>query len=154
MWRVLRSLGVREADLPDVAQDTLLVVIRQLPGFEGRSALHSWIYGIALRVVSDYRQKAHRRRELLTAEPPELTTLGTPHEQVEKARAWQLIETLLNELDEDRRQIFVLYELEQLPMREVVLIVGCPLSTGYARLQSARETVQARLAEHSREDSP
>jgi RNA polymerase sigma-70 factor (ECF subfamily) len=144
--RVLRSLGVGSADVPDVSQEVFLTVHRQLPLFEGRSALRTWIYGIALRVASDYRSKAYRRRELPSEAPPEQVERTSPQSQLELREAWRLIERLLAELDEDRRQVFVLYELEQLSMREVCEVVGCPLSTAYSRLNSARATVQAALA--------
>lgn len=146
VMRVLRSLGVGSADVPDVSQEVFLTVHRQLPHFEGRSALRTWIYGIALRVASDYRSKAYRRRELPSEAPPEQAVQGTPHSEIERRQAWQLIERLLAELDEDRRQVFVLYELEQLSMREVCEVIGCPLSTAYSRLNSARATVQAGLS--------
>lgn len=154
VWRVLRSMGVPESDLPDVSQETFIVVHRQLKTFEGRSALRTWIYGIALRVASDYRDKAYRRRERATAELPELPFAAGQEKQLHNQQAWQLVQTLLAELNEERRQVFVLYELEQLPMREVAAIVGCPLTTAYSRLEAARQAIQASLqARRGREDS-
>lgn len=152
VWRVLRSLGVAQADLPDVSQETFIIVHRQLSTFEGRSSLQTWIYGVALRVASDYRSKAYRRRELPSDDPPEQVSHSTPQDQLERQRAWHLVEKLLAELDEERRQVFVLYELEQLCMREVADIIGCPLSTAYSRLSAARSAVQTALAARKREE--
>lgn len=151
--RVLRSLGVSESDLPDLGQETFLVVHRQLPSFEGRSSLRTWIYGIALRVASDYRSKAYRRRERATAELPDLAALTGPDTELQRQQAWSLLSEMLDILDEDRRRVFVLYEIEQLGMREVAGIVGCPLTTAYSRLHSARQAVQVELqARRRRED--
>ncbi|MFT3924284.1 MAG: RNA polymerase sigma factor [Myxococcales bacterium] len=153
VWRVLRSLGVSEADLPDVAQEAFLVVHRQLPTFEGRSSLRTWIYGIVLRVASDYRSKAYRRRERATDEVPDLAALAGPETELQRREAWLLVNQLLEGLDEDRRQVFVLYEIEQLGMREVASIIGCPLTTAYSRLHSARQAVQTELqARRQREE--
>lgn len=44
--RALRRLGVREADLEDVAQEVFVVVHRKLPEFAGRSSLKTWLFGI------------------------------------------------------------------------------------------------------------
>ncbi|MDB4976475.1 MAG: hypothetical protein JWN48_4816 [Myxococcaceae bacterium] len=151
VWRVLRSLGVSPSDLQDVSQETFIVVLRQLPTFEERSSLRSWIYGIALRVASDYRSKAYRRRERATELPPEVAVAADQQGQLERAAAWRFVDGLLAELDEDRRRVFVLYELEQLPMREVAAIVGCPLSTAYSRLHTARDLIQARLEQQRKE---
>lgn len=142
VWRVLRSLGVRDTDLDDVCQETFIVVHRRLHTFEGRASLRSWMYGIALRVVSDYRYKAHRRREVLTAEPPETGTFAPQEAALEGKRAWQLIDSVLARLSAEQREVFVLYELEELSMREVCESIGCPLQTAYSRLHSARKQVQ------------
>jgi RNA polymerase sigma-70 factor (ECF subfamily) len=145
VWRVLRSLGVRETDIEDVCQETFIVVHRRLHTFEGRASLRSWIYGIALRVVSDYRNKAHRRREVLTSDPPD--TLSSPVQEtlLESKRAWHALDRLLARLSEEQREVFVLYELEEMSMREVSEIIGCPLQTAYSRLHAARKLVQDRL---------
>jgi RNA polymerase sigma-70 factor (ECF subfamily) len=141
--RVLRRLGVRRADLDDVVQDTFLVVQRRLHTFEGRGSVRSWMYAVALRVASDYRAKPRHRRELLSAEPPELVTLGAPQEaELERQRAWAMLEMLLSGLSPEQRQVFVLYELEELNMREVAELLGCPQQTAYTRLHSARKHVQ------------
>jgi RNA polymerase sigma-70 factor (ECF subfamily) len=145
VWRVLRSLGVHETDLEDVCQETFIVVHRRLHTFEGRASLRSWIYGIALRVVSDYRGKAHRRREILTPEPPESMHVAPQEAALERKRAWELIDRLLERLSDEQRQVFVLYEVEQLSMREVSEIIGCPLQTAYSRLHAARKLVQEQL---------
>src|SRR3954470_5698980 len=68
---LLRRLGVREADVEDVAQEVFVVVHAQLAGFEGRSSLRTWICGICVRKVSEYRRKVYRRRELTLAAVPE-----------------------------------------------------------------------------------
>lgn len=61
--------------------------------------------------------------------------------QANEARAD--FDRLLSALDEDRRTVFVLYEVEELPMEEVATIVGCPVATAYSRLRAARKLVLA-----------
>jgi RNA polymerase sigma-70 factor, ECF subfamily len=153
VWRVLRRLGVREADIEDVCQEVFMAVHQQLPGFEGRSKPSTWIYGIARRRAASYRQRAHHRREQLTragAEP----VLAQPiadgaAEGLERAELRALLDRLLDTLDDDKRELLVLYEIEELDMREVVSILGCPLQTGYSRLHAARAQLR-RAAKHAR----
>src|SRR4051794_30246840 len=66
IWRVVRRLGVRPADLEDVCQEVFVIVHRKLPGFAHRSSLRTWLYGIAVRCASDHRRRAHVRREVVT----------------------------------------------------------------------------------------
>ncbi|WP_437974045.1 sigma-70 family RNA polymerase sigma factor [Sorangium sp. So ce295] len=62
VWRVLRRLGVGEADVEDVCQEVFLTVHRKLDTFDGSSALRTWLYGICLRLASEYRQRRRRRQ--------------------------------------------------------------------------------------------
>jgi len=59
VWRALRRLGVREADVEDLCQEVFVVVHRKLPAFEGRSALSTWIYGDAA-LVDRARRRSSR----------------------------------------------------------------------------------------------
>jgi RNA polymerase sigma-70 factor (ECF subfamily) len=141
VWRTVRHLGVRPADVPDVVQEVFLVVHRQLPGFEGRSTVRTWLYGICLRVASQHRRRAWVRREVPGA-PAETGS----DEPATTSDARLTLESMLDEIDDDKRAIVVLYEIEQLPMKEVAEIVGCPVQTAYSRLHAARD----RLAELGR----
>lgn len=144
VWRTLRRLGVREADVDDVCQEVFVVVHRKLADFEGRSSLRTWIYGICIRTASAHRRLA-RHREVPTEVPPEIEAAGTPHESLARRRALEALDRALAELDDDKRAVFVLYEIEELGMAEVAEIVGCPLQTAYSRLHAARDKVQAAL---------
>jgi RNA polymerase sigma-70 factor, ECF subfamily len=153
IWRTARHLGVREADLEDVCQEVFLTAHRRLPGFEGRSSVRTWLYGICLRVASDYRRRAHVRRELPMAEPPHRVHGAHQDEDYLRKRARERLQQILAELDEDKRTVFVLYEIEDFPMKDVAAIVGCPLQTAYSRLHAARARVLA-IVEASREQEP
>ena len=151
--RALACLGVHDRELPDACQEVFLVVARRLEEFEGRASLRTWLYAICVRVALRVKRRAGRRREDAVAEPPEppgRTT--TPQEEVEKRRALARALSILDELDEDKRAVFVLYEVEQLPMREVARVVGCPLQTGYSRLYAARQQV-ASIIRRRREEA-
>jgi len=69
VWRAAKRLGVGDGALDDVVQEVFVVVHRRLDGFEGRSSLKTWLFGIALRIVRDHRRAVRRRPKLL----PELT---------------------------------------------------------------------------------
>lgn len=149
-WRSLARQGVAERDLPDVCQEVFMVVHRQLPGFEGRSTLRTWLYGICRHVAANHRRRAVNRRELPSEQLPEpapaLEQEPAPHAQLARRQALAMLQQALETLTEERREVFVLYEVEELPMREVAELLGCPINTAYSRLYAAREQVQAELA--------
>ncbi len=154
VWRTLRALGVDEAALDDAVQDVFIVVHRRLADFEGRSALSTWLYGIARRVASQYRR---RRRD--DGDPALLDREAepgpSPRDHAERQQAARLVMELLAELDEDKREVFVLMELEQLPAPVVAEMLAIPVNTAYSRLRLARQRFEAALARRrQREEEP
>jgi len=146
VWRSLRYLGVAERDLEDHVQEVFVAIHRRLSEFEQRAALRTWIYAFCLRVASDYRRRAHVRREQLPAEFPEPPTEATQERELEHQRLRQRLIDALEQLDDAKREVFVLYEIEELEMKDVVELIGCPLQTGYSRLRAARATLEGLLS--------
>ncbi|MBS1122528.1 MAG: hypothetical protein H6Q90_4756 [Deltaproteobacteria bacterium] len=151
VWRVLRRLGVRPTEVEDLCQEVFLIVHRKLDGFEHRSAVRTWLYGIALRCASDYRRRAYVAREV-TNEVGDSAVDAVQPDSIANRQARELLDRMLDGLDEDKRAVFVLYELEELAMAEVAEIVGCPVQTAYSRLHAARAAVEAATARlHAKE---
>jgi RNA polymerase sigma-70 factor (ECF subfamily) len=147
VWRGLRRLGVPESDVEDVCQEVFVVVHRKLGDFEGRSSLKTWIYGICARTASDYRRSGRVRREVVTDAPPEQAQEGGGQDDAVALRqARATLDRILDQLDDDKRSVFVLYEIEELTMAEVAEALGCPLQTAYSRLHAARKIVEAGVA--------
>jgi alpha-tubulin suppressor-like RCC1 family protein len=72
VWRSLRSLGVDAADVADASQQVFLVLHANLARWNRECPLRAFMYGICLRVASDYRRRSHRRHERLFASPPDI----------------------------------------------------------------------------------
>ena len=139
VWRSLRRLGVAAGDLDDAAQDVFIVVHRRLPTFEERSAIKSWIFAIALRIAKDYRRRAIRQRQRNAENEDALVCLrGSPEEAHARVQAAERVLVLLDGLDDDKRAVFVLSELERMPAPEIAIALGIPMNTVYSRLRLAR----------------
>ena len=149
VWRALRHLGIRESDLEDAAQDVFVVLHRRLADFRGESSIKTFIYGICVRVASEHRRRAHVVREIPNSSPPTATEPDSQFEQVARREALRCLGRILDLLDEDKRAVFVLYELEELGMTEVAQAVGCPLQTAYSRLHAARRIVTEAAAQYA-----
>jgi RNA polymerase sigma-70 factor (ECF subfamily) len=143
VWRVLLRLGVAEADIDDVAQEVFLGVHRNLPRFEGRCSLRTWVYGICHRRAVDYRRRASVRPELYSDDPPEQGVAASQEQGLVLSQARAQLAAVLDGLDEEKRTVFVLFDIEGVAMDEVAEIVGCPLQTAYSRLYAARRKVEA-----------
>lgn len=143
VWRTFRHLGIPEADVPDLCQEVFVVVHRKLGEFEGRSSVKTWLYGICVRVAADHRRRAHVRNERAQSDAGEQLASSSSFGAEARLAARAELQALLAELDDDKRTVLVLYELEGLTMKEIAEILGCPLQTAYSRLHAAR----ARLLE-------
>ena len=144
VWRSLRRLGVRESDAEDACQEAFLVVHKKLGEFRGGS-LRAWLFAIAMRVASDWRKRAHVRREVTGDAMPESIATDNPSADLDRARARALLESILATLDDDKRAVFVWYELEGMPMSDIASALECPLQTAYSRLHAAREHVTSAI---------
>ncbi len=142
VWRSLRRLGIAQADLPDATQQVFMVVMRRLADFHSDGSIRAWLFGICLRVAADHRKQARTKYEVLTAAPPERSSAAEQQRTVENRQTREQLDRILDQLDEDKRAVFVLYELEEWTMPEVAAAVGCPLQTAYTRYRAARARVE------------
>jgi len=145
VMRVLPRMGVAERDLDDVVQEVFLAVYRALPTFEGRSSERTWVYGICIRTCSNYRQRAHRRHEQLPGTLPEAVHSHTPERALQTSSALAQLDAALATVQLRDREVFVLFEIEQLTVLEIAEALGCSKFTVYTRLYRARRAVSARM---------
>lgn len=141
VWRCLRSLGVREAQLDDAMQDVFIVVQRRLAEFDGGVAMGTWLYAIALRVARKYRDRA--RRDPLSSddshESDEVALSADGEALLVRNQRLELARAALATLDDDKREVFVLAQIEQMSAPEVAELLGIPVNTVYSRLRAARQ---------------
>ena len=154
VWRSMRRLGVPERHLDDATQDAFVVVHRRLGDFEGRSSVRSWVFGIARRVAHDYRRHC-RRKEPAEVMPAEQIAGAqpSPREAAERRESVQLLHELLDTLDDKKREVFVLAELEQMTAPEIADALEVNLNTIYSRLRGARREFNRAVARRQARDS-
>lgn len=144
IWRLLRRLGVRSAQLDDAAQEVFWVAARRVSDIRLGSE-QSFLYGVALRVASQEAKKQRASEPLADVEAiPRMTDLGpSPEEQLAHCQARELLDEILDTLPPELRAVFVLFELEGLEVREIATIQGIPVGTASSRLRRAREEFSA-----------
>jgi len=145
VWKTLRRLGAPPQDLEDLAHDLFVVVHRHLSDYDPDRPVRPWLFGIAVRVVADFRRSPRGGREVLgeTAEP--VDSAPTPHERMESTEARSVLMKALDGLDLDRRAVFVMHELDEIPVPEIASTLDIPLNTAYSRLRLARTDVAAAI---------
>ncbi len=143
VWRLLRRFGVHPSRLDDAAQEVFWVAARRLSSIEvGKE--RSFLYGVSLRVASNH---ARRQKVALPVSEHEVDALcdpqPTPETRLEHRQAREVLYAVLDRLPAELRTVFVLFELEGLPVRDIAELEDIPLGTASSRLRRAREEFSA-----------
>ena len=144
VMRAVRRFGGPEIDADAAVQDVFLVIHRQLPTFEGRSELRTWIYRICINVASEHRRRAQRKVRLEKAlalvafwrEPA-----ASPSAVAEQREELRRAQARLARLSQRKREVFILCALEGLTSEEAADVLGIPAATARTRLHHARKTL-------------
>lgn len=155
VWTAVRHLGVPEEAVEDVVQEVFVVIHSRLPSLQKVESLRSWVYGVSRRTVSSYR-RAQRVRNVSGARYAEVARLTerlppTPLQLWELADRQRLLLRLLADLDENKREVFLLTELEGFTAPEIAEALEIPVNTVYSRLRTARETFQSAMARYEQQ---
>jgi RNA polymerase sigma-70 factor (ECF subfamily) len=138
VWHTLQRLGVRERDLEDVAHDFFVLVHRSLADYDTARPIRPWLFAFAVRVASDYRRLARHRVDLV----PDATSLAdpgaSPHDLAVLHERLDRVARALDALSFDRRVLFVLHQIDGVPVNEAARILGIPVNTAHSRLRLAR----------------
>jgi RNA polymerase sigma-70 factor (ECF subfamily) len=146
----LRKLGVRDGDVEDATQDVFLEMFRYLPRFRGEAELSTWLYRLCITQARRVRRRARLTETLLRvlALAPAQEFLSAPSLPEDIAR--RRVERALSALTEAERTVFVLYEMEGVPGKQIAEIVSCPEATVWRRLHYARHAFRRAFAEDAR----
>jgi RNA polymerase sigma-70 factor (ECF subfamily) len=146
VWSSAKYLGVGANAIDDVVQDAFMIVYSKLHTLQHPEALRSWIYGIVRRTASTHHRANRGRTGLKASELAGGTSPATPLELAERSARVELLASLLAELDELKREVFVAVELEEMTVPEIAEALEIPLNTAYSRLRAARLAFEERLA--------
>lgn len=149
VWRSLRRLGVPAADVDDALQEVFLVVHRRLAEYEDRGLMRAWLFSIGRQVSSHYHRGVRRSEERHRGAPVSAVSRD-PEEAFERREAERFVSEFLEGLDESRRFVFYLSDVEGLTAPEIASALDVNLNTVYGRLRQARTRFEAALAERER----
>jgi RNA polymerase sigma-70 factor (ECF subfamily) len=132
VWRLCAHLGSRDT-ADDLTQETYARAFRSLHRFAGRSSARTWLLAIGRRVCADAVRGAVRARKIVSE----------PEAVAPDAAESVTVRLLLDALDPDRREAFVLTQLIGLSYAEAADVCGCPVGTIRSRVARARDDLVA-----------
>ena len=129
VWRVCTVLGSRGEE-EDLVQETYLRALGSLDRYRGDAPVRAWLLAIARNVCADHVRRRNRRRRLIERlRPLGGETATVPHEH---------LEDLLEVLDLDRREAFVLTQMMGVSYEDAATTLGVPIGTIRSRVARAR----------------
>lgn len=150
VYQSLRRLGVPRAILPDALQDVFVIVHRRLSELDTSGSAKPWLFVVAMGVARNHRRRLRRKkpeREHSGVDPDHLGgRFEEPFERAAHAESVALFYKLLESLDDDKRAVFVLAELEELSVPEIAETLSLNVNTAYARLRAARQRFEQVLS--------
>lgn len=133
VWRVCAHLGNRWA-ADDLTQEVYLRAHRSLPRFRGDSSARTWLLTIARRVCADHVREQQRRPALAP-----IDELLDPADPAADHAGYGAVRDLLERLDPERKEAFVLTQVLGLSYQEAADVSGCPIGTIRSRVARARD---------------
>lgn len=125
----------------DVVQEVFVQIFRSLHSYRSESKFTTWVYRVAYNVTISHLRKTPR-----TVELADWRALREP-----SASAWNKLEArdmcrvlyaALEQVPEDQRECFLLFEVEGMKLREIAEFTGESINTIAARVRRTRERLQ------------
>ena len=147
VWRFLWRLGVPEGEIEDITQEVFVAVLRKLGSFDRRVRFTTWLFAIAVRQVRAHRRSWRRRLAFLASWRPAPGRAEAPDRALKRREAVADLQEILGRMSRRKRDVFVLYELEELDGPTIARVLGCPKKTVWSRLRHARIEFDRMLTE-------
>jgi RNA polymerase sigma-70 factor (ECF subfamily) len=133
-------------DLEDALQDTFVEAFRSIARFRGEAKLSTWLHGIAVHIaLRRLRSRGRQPREGAVDESA-LAADALQARTVEARRQVARVFAILEQLPPKKRVVFVLHEIDGLPLTEIATMLGTPQITVRTRLHYARREFFRRVA--------
>jgi RNA polymerase sigma-70 factor (ECF subfamily) len=160
VWRTARRLRVPPSALDDVVQEVFVVIHRRLSERRDEGPIEGWIYGIVVNVTRAYRRTARKPGTPAVHLPANEEALNErtdpapqPDESAARTEALDALDAIFATLDEEKLEVLILADVEQIPVPRIAEALGIKLNTAYARLRMARQAFNEAAARHQARDT-
>ena len=143
VWRIVRRFGVPENSADDAAQEVFIIAARRLSDI-AKGSERPFLLASAVRVAANVRRSLGARRECQQDDslPEGVDPVPSAEALLDQKRLRQMLDRVLDQLSDDLRVSFVVYELEGMSSPEIAELLDIPVGTVASRLRRAREAFE------------
>lgn len=148
-----RFVGNRN-EAEDITQETFIKLWKNIGKYRSEIKLTTWLYKIIMNLCLDFLKSAQRNQQLRTEDVEsnhEIVDLSTQEQKQDDAEMLGVIVELAKQLTPKQQSVFVLRDLEGLPVEEVAEITGMDQGQIKSNLYYARIKIREVLTKHYRE---
>jgi RNA polymerase sigma-70 factor (ECF subfamily) len=156
---ILRYTGGGNPELAeDLTQETFLRVVKNVGSYQRQAKFTTWLYTMARNLCVDaLRRSKHRRAQSLDAPTEDggsslverTADCSIPVDRRVIGRELQVrLQTAIEDLPEDQREVFLMREVADLQFKEIAAIVGIPENTVKSRMRYALEKLREALDDY------
>jgi RNA polymerase sigma-70 factor (ECF subfamily) len=138
VWRFVAHVSADVHGADDLAQETYLRALTSLSRFAGRCSARQWLLAIARRVLVDRYRSAAARPRIAVAEDWQAAAERAQPGGLPGFEEGVALRELLDALNGERREAFVLTQLLGFGYADAAAVVGCPVGTVRSRVARAR----------------
>ncbi len=160
IYRLALRMLNNPQDAEDILQETFIKAYQNLPRFDGRSKLSTWLYRIATNEALMLIRR--RKPEALSVEAPEgnsemqetleiVDWSHMPEEALLSDEVRQYLRQAIDALPHTLKTVFLLREIEGLSTRETAEVLGLSEAAVKTRLSRARLALRERLSIYYRD---
>lgn len=149
---VQRLTGSREAS-EDIVQEVFLLAYHRRAELEDRQGIRTWLYRVAVNHVRHRRRSFSRyqgMKDRFQQHPDQEVRPEGPDAEAERAEQGRQVAACVARLSDKLREVFVLYELEELEGNEIAEILEIPINTVWSRLRLARAAFREEWSRRAR----
>ena len=130
----------------DVVHEVMIAVWNGASGFQGRSRVKTWMFGIAhKKSVDQIRKNVRHSAEALDDHTPDATS-ASAHDLIAAAQDRHMLSRCLEKLSEMHRQVVHLAFFEDMAYAEIATIAGVPEATIRTRMFHAKKLLKKCLS--------
>ncbi|ANF94937.1 sigma-70 family RNA polymerase sigma factor [Paenibacillus bovis] len=130
LYRIAHAMVKRQEDIVDVMQETIISAYEALPQLRESHFFETWVIRI---LINQCNLTLRKRKQIIPfSEIRQSTPPHTAYDSVD-------IRQVVDQLEEDKRQLIILHYFQDIPLRQVAEILDISESTAKTRLHRIRK---------------